>query len=196
MNEWGVPGIELHSLLREYLDRLAQQKAFVPHIALAGGFTFEDQMFKGFALCAPYVKLIAWARGPLAAAMVAKTIGKSIEDQSLPIYIQRFGLTVDEIFVTAPELRQRFGDRFLKLPVGAIGFYTYYQRVAQGLRQLMCGARKFAVKYIARDDIAALTPEAARTSGIPMVTAMDRDAVDSILSDTEREEVEKVLEIR
>jgi glutamate synthase domain-containing protein 2 len=195
MNEWGVPGIELHSLLRQYLDKLAANKEFIPAIALAGGFTFEDQMFKGFALCAPYVKLIAWARGPLAAAMVAKTIGKGIERGDLPIYIQRYGLGVDEIFVTTPELRQMLGDRFSKLPVGAIGYYTYYQRVAQGLRQLMCGARKFAVKYIARDDIAALTPEAARISGIPMVTDVDRTEVADILGDFEREEAEKVFEI-
>jgi glutamate synthase domain-containing protein 2 len=195
MNEWGVPGIELHSLLREYLDRIAARREFVPAIALAGGFTFEDQMFKGFALCAPYVKLIAWARGPLAAAMVAKTIGNSIERGDLPIYIQRFGLSVDEIFVTAPELRQMLGDRFQKLPTGAIGYYTYYQRVAQGLRQLMCGARKFAIEYIGRDDIAALTPDAARVSGIPMVNDVDRRDVDDILGELEREEVEKVFEI-
>jgi glutamate synthase domain-containing protein 2 len=196
MNEWGVPGVELHSLLREYLDRLAERREFIPAIALAGGFTFEDQMFKGFALCAPYVKLIAWARGPLAAAMVGKTIGRAAEENNLPIYIQRYGMTVDEIFVTAPELRHMLGDRFKQLPVGAIGYYTYYQRVAQGFRQLMCGARKFAVKYISRDDIAALTPEASRISGIPMVSEVDRRAADDILSDAEREEVEQALTTR
>lgn len=141
------------------------------------------------------MKLIGWARGPLAAAMVAKTIGKSIEEQNLPIYVQRYGLTVDEVFVSAPELRQRFGNRFAKLPVGAIGFYTYYQRVAQGLRQLMCGARKFALKYISRDDIAALTPEASRVSGIPQVHEVDRSEVESILGKAEYEEVERVFEI-
>jgi glutamate synthase domain-containing protein 2 len=193
MNEWGVPGIELHSLLRNYLDRLSSQGEYIPPIALAGGFTFEDQMFKGFALCAPYVKLIAWARGPLAAAMVAKTIGKSIEERNLPIYVQRFGLTVDDVFVTAPELRHMLGDRFNKLPVGAIGYYTYYQRVAQGLRQLMAGARKFAVKHITRDDIAALTPEAARVSGLQMVSDIDREESESVLSDSMREAAEKVL---
>jgi glutamate synthase domain-containing protein 2 len=196
MNEWGVPGVELHSLLREYLDRLTHEGEFVPAIALAGGFTFEDQIFKGLALAAPYVKLIAMARAPLAAAMVAKTIGKSIEGNQLPIYIERYGGSVDEIFVTAPELRRQFGDRFAKLPVGAIGFYTYFQRLAQGLRQLMTGARKFAVPYISRNDIAALTPEASRISGVPLVSDVDRVEVEAILRDAEREEVENVLEGR
>jgi len=182
MNEWGVPGIELHSLLREYLVSLEKKGKYIPPIALAGGFTFEDQMFKGFALAAPYVKLIGMARSPLAAAMVAKTIGKSIEQQSLPIYIERFGTTVDEVFVTSTELRAKFGDRFTKLPVGAIGFYTYYQRLAQGLRQLMAGARKFAIKYIDRNDIAALTKEASEISGIPMVSDMDRQEAEALLA--------------
>jgi glutamate synthase domain-containing protein 2 len=182
MNEWGIPGIELHSLLRQYLDELKRKGEYVPPIALAGGFTFEDQIFKGFALCAPYVKLIAWARSPLAAAMVAKNIGKAIEGQSLPIYIERFGTTVDEIFVSSTELREKYGDRFTKLPTGAIGFYTYYQRVAQGLRQLMAGARKFGCKYIDRSDIASLTPDATRISGIPLVSDIDKEEAAEILA--------------
>lgn len=182
MNEWGIPGIELHSLLRTYLDELKRKGEYVPPIALAGGFTFEDQIFKGFALCAPYVKMIAWARSPLAAAMVAKNIGKAIEGQSLPIYIERFGTTVDEVFVSSTELREKYGDRFNKLPTGAIGFYTYYQRVAQGLRQLMAGARKFGCKYIDRTDIAALTPDASRISGIPLVSDVDKEEAAEILA--------------
>ncbi len=181
MNEWGVPGVELHSLLYEYCSLLAKKGRYVPPLALAGGFTFEDQIFKGLALAAPYARMIGWARSPLAAAMVAKTIGRHIEESALPIYIQRFGTTISEVFVTAPELQERFKDRFKKLPVGAIGIYTYYQRVAQGLRQLMCGARKFAVEYIARDDIAALTPRAAEISGIPLVTDADREEAEKIL---------------
>ena len=182
MNEWGIPGIELHSMLRNYLDELKRKGEYIPPIALAGGFTFEDQIFKGFALCAPYVKMIAWARSPLAAAMVAKNIGKAIEGQSLPIYVERFGTTVDEVFVSSTELREKYGDRFTKLPTGAIGFYTYYQRVAQGLRQLMAGARKFGCKYIDRTDIAALTPDAARISGIPLVTDVDKEEAAEILA--------------
>ena len=181
MNEWGVPGIELHSLLHQYCDRLAKKGQYVPAVAVAGGFTFEDQIFKGLALVAPYAKMIAWARSPLAAAMVAKTIGRRIEENSLPIYVERFGTTVSEVFVTAPELQERFKDRFKKLPVGAIGYYTYYERVAQGLRQLMCGARKFALQYISRDDIAALTPQAAEISGIPLVSDADGEEVEKIL---------------
>jgi len=32
----------------------AQNGEFVPDMAIAGGFTFEDQIYKGLALGAPY----------------------------------------------------------------------------------------------------------------------------------------------
>ena len=59
--------------------------------------------------------------------------------------------------------------------------YTYFSRLAQGLRQLMAGERKFALEYITRDDIVALTREAAGISGIDYVMDADKKEVDKIL---------------
>jgi len=181
MNEWGVPGVELWSLLYQYADRLAKKGEYIPDIAVAGGFVLEDQIFKGLALGAPYFKLIGMARSPIAAAMVGKTIGKRIDEGQIPVYIERFGNTKEEIFVTASDLKKRLGKDFDNVPTGALGLYTYYQRLAQGLRQLMTGNRKFALEYITRDDIAALTKEAADISGIDYVLDADREEVDRIL---------------
>jgi glutamate synthase domain-containing protein 2 len=182
MNEWGVPPVELHSLLYVYARRLAEQGQYVPALAVAGGFTFEDQIFKGLALGAPFVKLVGMARSPIAAAMVGKTIGRAIEEGQLPVYIERFGRSRDEIFVTATELRQQLGaEAFETLPPGALGLYTYYERLAQGLRQLMAGSRKFSVEHISRDDLAALTHEASEISGIQYVMDVDKAEVDEIL---------------
>jgi glutamate synthase domain-containing protein 2 len=183
MNEWGVPPVELHSMLHKYAKRLADTGMRIPALAFAGGFTFEDQIFKGLALGAPFVKLIGMARGPIAAAMVGKTIGRTIDEGQIPVYIERFGNTKDEIFVTSGELRKEVGDtEFDRLPAGAIGLYTYYERLAQGLRQLMNGSRKFSLDHIARTDIAALTHEAAEVSGIPYITDIDREEVEEILN--------------
>ena len=181
MNEWGVPCIELWSLLYQYCERLAKKGEYVPDVVLAGGFVLEDQMFKGFALCAPYVKAVGMARAPLAAAMVGKTIGKAIETGQLPIFLERFGRTREAIFVTAEELKREYGKDYEKIPTAAIALYTYYERLAQGLRQLMCGARKFALEHITRGDIAALTPESSQVSGVPLVSELDAQEVDEIL---------------
>ncbi len=153
----------------------------MPDLAFAGGITFEDQIFKALSLGAPYVKAVGMARSPLAAAMVGKTIGGRIADSQIPVYVERFGNSRDEIFVTAPELKHRFGERFNDLPAGAIGVYTYFKRLNQGLRQMMAGERKFTLDYITRDDIASLTKEAADISGIPFITDVDKDEVQKIL---------------
>ncbi|MBE0480379.1 MAG: FMN-binding glutamate synthase family protein [Dehalococcoidia bacterium] len=181
MNEWGVPGIEMWSLVKKYCDRLAAKREYLPDIVYAGGIAFEDQIFKCFSLGAPYVKSIAMARAPLAAVMVGKTIGKVLEQGDVPVYIQRFGRTKEAIFITAEELKRKYGKDYDRIPASAIGLYTYYERLAQGLRQLMCGARKFNLQCLDRDDIAALTPEASRVSGIPLVTDMDMEEVAKIL---------------
>jgi glutamate synthase domain-containing protein 2 len=181
MNEWGVPGIELWSLTHQYCERLAKKGEYVPDVVLAGGFTLEDQIFKGLALASPYVKAIGMARAPLAAVMVAKTIGKAINSGELPVYIGRLGRTREDIFITADELRRKYDGKYENIPTAAIGLYTYYERLAHGLRQLMNGSRKFSVEHITRDDIAALTPEASRVSGIPLVSDIDKEAVDKIL---------------
>ncbi|MDH5438468.1 MAG: FMN-binding glutamate synthase family protein, partial [Candidatus Bathyarchaeota archaeon] len=68
-----------------------------------------------------------------------------------------------------------------EIPTGAIGLYTYNQRLIHGLKQLMCGARKFAVDKITRDDIVTLTPEAACASGIKYVMDADKEEVEKIL---------------
>jgi len=182
MNEWGMPPVYLHSLLRQYAERLADKGEHLPALAVAGGFAFEDQIFKGLALGSPFVKLVGMARAPIAAAMVGKTIGRTIDDHQVPVYIERFGNSKDEIFVTAGTLRKELGDEeFEKLPTGALGLYTYYERLDQGLRQLMAGSRKFALEHITRDDITALTREAADVSGIPYIMDVDREEAEKIL---------------
>ena len=181
MNEWGVPNIETWSLAREYCQRLKDKGKYVPDIILASGFVLEDQIYKGFALGAPFVKAIGMARGPLAAVMVGKTIGEAIKKNELPVYLRRYGQTRESVFVTAEELKREYGKDYEKIPSGAIGLYTYYKRLAQGLRQLMAGSRKFGVQYLERNDITAITREAAEISGIAYVMDLDKAEVDKIL---------------
>jgi len=182
MNEWGIPSVEIWSLLYQYLRKLDEKGEHIPDVCAAGGITFEDQIYKTLALGAPYFKAVGMARGPMAATMVGKTIGKRIEEGQIPVYVERFGDTAEEIFVTAPELKRRFKERFSDIPTGAMGLYSYFERLSQGLRQFMAGSRKFDLTYITRDDIASLTKDAANISGIPYITDVDKDEVDKILN--------------
>jgi len=181
MNEWGIPSVEIWSLLYQYLRRLDEKGEYIPDVAAAGGITFEDQIYKVLALGAPYCKAVGMARAPLAATMVGKTIGRRIQEGQIPVYVERFGSTAEEIFVTAPELKKKYKERYNEIPTGAMGLFSYFSRLSQGLRQLMAGNRKFNLSYISRDDIAALTKDAAEISGIPYITEVDREEVDKIL---------------
>ncbi|HDS09802.1 MAG TPA: FMN-binding glutamate synthase family protein, partial [Firmicutes bacterium] len=180
MNEWGVPGVELWSLLYKYADILKKKGDYVPSLAIAGGFTFEDQIFKGLALGAPYFHMIGMARGFLAAAMVGKTIGRTIDEGKVPVYIERFGTTKEDIFITAAELAKKYGANFDKIPTGALGVYTYAERLAQGVKQIMAGARKFKLEFISRNDLASLTKEASEISGIDYIMDLDKKEAEDI----------------
>ncbi|MGB9904759.1 MAG: glutamate synthase-related protein, partial [Desulfotomaculales bacterium] len=183
MNEWGIPTVYIQALLVKYLDKLAARGAYVPPVAIVGGFNLEDLMFKGLAIGAPYVKAIGMARSPLSAAMVGKTVGEAVKTGKVPNEYKKYGETLEQVFIAAAELREKLGsEAFARLPVGAVGVYTYFERLAQGLRQFMCGARKFSLACITRDDVAALTREAAEITGIRYVMEVDAEEVEEILS--------------
>lgn len=181
MNEWGVPTLYLHALLANYMDTLAKKNKYLPPVAMAGGFSLEDHIFKAIAIGAPYMKAVGLARAPLAAAMVGKTVGEALREGKVASEYQKYGDTVEQVFIGATELKKLLGDDIKRLPIGAIGVYTYFQRLAQGLRQLMCGARKFSLELIDRDDIAALTREAAEITGIRYIMDVDAEEVEQIL---------------
>jgi len=56
------------------------------------------------------------------------------------------------------------------------------KRLEQGLKQLMCGNRKFTSDYIERNDIAVLTKEASDISGIRYVMDADKEEAEKILA--------------
>ena len=183
MNEWGIPTVYIQALLVKYLDKLAAKGAYLPPVAIAGGFALEDLIFKGLAIGAPYVKAIGMARTPLSAAMVGKTVGEAIKSGKVPNEYKKYGETLEQVFISAAELKEMLGsEAFARLPAGAIGVYTYFERLAQGLKQFMCGTRKFALSYITRSDVAALTREAAEITGITYITDIDQEQVEEILN--------------
>jgi glutamate synthase domain-containing protein 2 len=183
MSEWGVPGLYLHSMAYELCLRLAQKGRWVPDIALAGGFSAEDHVFKALALCAPYAKAVCMGRALMIPGMVGKNIGKWLagEDGGLPKTVSQFGTTKEEIFVCYEELKAKYGSEVDTFPLGAVGVYSACEKIRVGLQQLMAGARKWRVNLMNRKDLAALTEEAARVTGLPYIMeAYRQDALDII----------------
>lgn len=180
MNEWGIPTVYLESLLHRYLKKLDQTGEYVPPVAMAGGFALEDHIFKGLALGSPYVKAIAQARAPITAAHVGKTVGNMVDNGRGKV-VEEYGGEIEQVFIEAADLQEKYNSRYPELPPSAMGVYSYYKRLEQGLQQFMTGARKFSLEHISREDLVALTQEAEKATGIDYVTESDEELAMEII---------------
>jgi len=181
MQEWGIPTFFLQSLAYEFCEKLARKKMRVPDIAIAGGFALEDHVFKVISMGAPYVKAVCMGRALMIPGFVGKNIGAWIKEGKLPPNIAEFGMKPEEIFVCYDELKEKYGNGIKDIPLGAVGIYTFTQRIKVGLQQLMAGSRNFTLDTISRRDIMALTEEAARISGIAYVMDAYRKEAEAVL---------------
>ncbi|MDO9033912.1 MAG: FMN-binding glutamate synthase family protein [Methanoregula sp.] len=175
MNEWGIPSFYLHSLAYEFACKLDKKGFRVPDLAFAGGFSDEPSVFKALAMGSPYVKAVCMGRGLMIPGFVGKNIEKWIKEGDLPKSVSKYGNNVEEIFVCYEDLKEKFGPRMKDIPMGAVGIYTYAQKFRTGLQQIMAGSRNFRLSTMSRDDLMALTPEAAEVSGIDYVMSARYD---------------------
>lgn len=181
MQEWGVPTFYLEALTYEFCEKLAKKKMRIPDITIAGGFSLEDHVFKAIAMGSPYVKAVCMGRALMIPGFVGKNIAEWIEKNNLPPTVSEYGSRPEEIFIYYEELRDKYGKDIKDIPLGAIGIYTFSQRIKVGLQQLMAGSRNFSLSSISRSDLMSLTEEAAKISGIPYVMDAYRKEAEKIL---------------
>jgi len=181
MEEWGIPTFYLQSIAYEFCEKLTKKGIRVPDIAIAGGFSSEDHIFKVLAMGAPYTKAICMGRALMIPGMVGKNIDDWIKLNDLPKTVSIYGNTPKEIFVCYEELVDKYGKEMKNIPLGAIGIYSFSQKIKVGLQQLMAGSRNFRISTISRKDIMALTEEAAKISGVSYVMDAYREEAEAIL---------------
>jgi glutamate synthase domain-containing protein 2 len=183
MEEWGMPSLYLHSAASEFAKILTQKGERVPDLAFAGGFSSEDGIFKALALGSPYVKAICMGRALMIPGMVGKNIEQWMKKKDLPKTVSEFGSTTEEIFVCYENVADLVGkEEIKKIPLGAIGIYSYANKLQVGLQQIMAGARCFNVSSISRQDLMSLTEECAKVTGIPYLMDSYRQEAMDILN--------------
>ena len=183
MEEWGMPSLYLHAAAYEFCKRLADKGKRPPDIAFAGGFSSEDGVFKALALGAPFCKAICMGRALMIPGMVGKNIAIWLKENNLPKTVSDFGTTPEEIFVCWEAVSNLLGKSEMKsIPLGAVGIYSYAEKIKVGLQQLMAGARCFSVPAITRKELMSLTEECTKVTGI------------SYLMEAYREEAMKILD--
>ena len=190
MQEWGVPTFYLQAMAHECAQKLATRGKWVPDLAMAGGFSTEDHIFKALAMGAPYFKAVCMGR----ALMIPGFVGDNIEAvlgsdddliknwENLPKAVSQFGETPEQIFVTYEALKAKYGERMKDMPLGAVALYTFVDKLHTGLTQFMAGARSFRLDTIQRENVVALTEDAAKISSISYVMDAYREDADAILA--------------
>jgi len=181
MNEWSIPTIYLQSLAYKFASHLKAKGRYVPDLAIAGGFSLEDHIFKALALGAPHFKAVCMGRALMIPAFVGKNIKKWIDEDKLPVEIKKYGDIPERIFITTETLKAKYGKDFARIPWGAVAMYTFADRLKLGLQQLMAGSRKFGMRHLDRNDIVSLTRDCTDVTGIPFVMDSDMKEAERIL---------------
>jgi len=192
MESWGVPSILLHAKAYEYASRLAAKGTRVVDMSFAGGFAKGSNIFKALAMGAPYTKLICMGR----AMMVPGFLGSNIEGvlsperreivngnwDKLPAGVNKYGQTAEEIFACYSDVEKYVGkDEMKNVPLGAVAIWNLVDKLSAELQQLLCGARKFSLQEISRDDIASGNRETERETGIRFITDIMDETAQKIL---------------
>jgi glutamate synthase domain-containing protein 2 len=184
MEEWGIPSLYLHAAAYEFAKMLADKGERPPDMAFASGFSSEDGVFKALALGAPFAKAVCMGRALMIPGMVGKNIAEWIKDGKLPNTVSQFGSTPEEIFVCYEQVKNIVGANEIKnIPLGAIGIYSYSDKIKVGLQQLMAGARCFSLPAITRNELMSLTDECTKVTSIPyLMDAYRKEAVKILTS--------------
>ena len=85
---------------------------------------------------------------------------RSYYERNLPKTVSRYGQKVEEIFILYEDLVEKYGKEAKNIPLGALGIYTFSQKLTVGLQQLMAGSRNFRISTLSRRDLMSLTEEA------------------------------------
>ena len=180
MEEWGMPSVYLHAAAYEFADRLHRRGEKVSDMAFAGGFSSEDGIYKAIAMGAPYVKAVCMGRALMIPGMVGKNIDGWLKSNDLPKTVSEFGATPEEIFVCWERVTDLVGKNEMKnIPLGAIGIFSYSDKLRVGLQQLMAGSRCFSIPAISRDELMSLTHECSQVTGIPyLMDSYRKEALD------------------
>jgi len=160
MNEWSLPTVCLEDAVVRICEQLKSEEFSLPAIVMTGGFASEDQVFKGLAYGDGHVLGIGLCRASMAAAMTGKTIGKQIKAGKVPERFKPYGSTIEEIFCDLADLRALYGIEANQFPTGAIGVFSYLNKIAFGLKHFAALNRKFNMDLLDKSDLIPLTSEA------------------------------------
>ncbi|HKL11199.1 MAG TPA: FMN-binding glutamate synthase family protein, partial [Clostridia bacterium] len=160
MNEWAYPTVIMEEAICVITKKLKAEGLSVPAITVTGGFASEDQVFKALSYGDGDVTAIGICRAAMAAAMSGKRTGDMIKAGNVPKLFKKYGGTIEEIYGDLADLRAIYGKDANNFSPGAIGVFSYLNKIAFGLRHFAALNRKFDISYLNRSDLIPLTRDA------------------------------------
>lgn len=160
MNEWGLPTVNLEDSVCTIVKDLKTNGEYIPAISITGGFASEDQVFKALALGDGDITAVGLCRASMTAAMTGKNIGERIKEGDIPKNMEKFGNTVEELYGDLADLRSIYGEQADKFSLGAVGVFSYLNKIAFGIKHFAALNRKFDISYLDRSDLIPLTVSA------------------------------------
>ena len=106
------------------------------------------------------VTAVGICRGAMAAAMAGKNIGERIKTGDVPKNLKRYGDTIEEIYGDLADLRAIYGKEANNFSLGAVGVFSYLNKIALGVKHFAALNRKFDISYLDRSDLIPLTRDA------------------------------------
>jgi hypothetical protein len=157
MNEWSLPTVCLEDAVVRICKQLKSEGLSLPAIVMTGGFASEDQVFKSLAYGDGHVLGIGLCRAAMAASDTGKTIGDQIKSGNVPERFKSYGSTIEEIFLDLPDLRAIYGIKANEFSPGAIGVFSYLNKIALGIKHFAALNRKFNINLLDKSDLIPLT---------------------------------------
>lgn len=160
MNEWSLPTICLEDVVVKLIEDMKKDNMEIPAVTITGGFASEDQVFKALAYGNGNVSAVGLCRSAMAAAMSGKAIGQQIASGKIQKNLKKFGSEKEELFGDLADLRAIYGLEANDFSTGAIGVFSYLNKIAFGIKHFGALNRKFDCKYFDKTDLIPLTRDA------------------------------------
>ncbi len=157
MNEWGLPTLLLEESVCKIAEELKSEGRYIPALSITGGFSSEDQVFKALAFGNQNILSVGLCRAAMTAAMTGKNIGERIRKADVPKNMKQFGETVEELFYDLADLRSLYGKQADEFSLGAVGVFSYLNKIDFGVKHFAALNRKFDISYLDSSDLIPLT---------------------------------------
>ena len=77
-----------------------------------------------------------------------------------PKNLRKYGSTTEELYGDLPDLRAIYGKKANNFSLGAVGVFSYLNKIAFGIKHFAALNRKFDISYLDRSDLIPLTRDA------------------------------------